>query len=151
MGFPTFFHFAAKLVDLTGQGPEGRGEEPEGPGQPPGQQPQQAADRRAQEEEVDQPPQEEPRCHVQPDVAVPQGQGAGQETAQGQGPEGQVQQGGGPPGEGGEPELPQQVVDQAQQSPGCQTQDQGVALGGGGEAHPRRRRERKETGSSGSS
>lgn len=84
-------------------------------------------------------------------MAVPQDQGADEQAHGGNRPEGQVQQGGGPPGERGQTELPEQVVHQTQKPPGGQAEDQGVGLVGGGQTHHRNRRERKETGSSGSS
>ena len=144
MLFPTFLQKPGKKFPPADQ------ESRRGGGQPE-KAVQQAADGGADQEEIEDAPQGQPGGHIQPDPAVPQGQGAGTEEKSGGEPEEEIQQGCQKAGAGSQAKLPETIVKESQEDAGGQTQRQGVGLGGGGDAHPRRRRERKEVCSRGSS
>ena len=113
MLFPTFLQKPGKKFSPADQEDHRRGGQPE-------KAVQQAAKGGADQAEIEDGPHSQPGGHVQPDPAVPQGQGAGKEDAGGGQPEEQVGQGRQPPGQGGEPEGAEQVVKQAQPGPGGQ-------------------------------
>lgn len=149
--FPTFFPGDENFFQLPDRGPDRRGQQTEDPGEKTRRPRQKPAHGRTEQAEVEDGPQGQAGGHVQPDPPVPQDQGAGEEEDGGGGPEEQVGQPGEEPGQGCEPKQPEQVVEQPQSQTGGQTHNQGVGLGGGRDGHPRKSRERKETGSSGSS
>ena len=97
---------------------------------PVGRQAQEAADRWAQEEEVERGPQRQGRPHVNAHHAAARGGGVGKEPAGGQAPEAQVQQAAQqwepePP-----PEDPEHVVHQAQAAPKGRRPQEGADLVG---------------------
>ena len=151
MFFPTFSHIGRNFFHSPRQEPDRRRRPPSQPGQQARRPGGEGAHGGAEGEEVPRRPQDEAPGHVQPDPAVPQDQGAAEEDPRPSQPVGQVAPRPHPPGQGGQAQGAQQVVEQPQARPGGQTPDQGPGLGLRGDAHPRKSRARRETGSSGSS
>lgn len=151
MLFPTFLQKTGKKSKPAGREADRGGEKTEKLRQNAGQAGQPPPDRGTEEAEVKDRAQADAGGHIQPDPAVPQGQGAGKEEKSGGEPEEEIQQGCQKAGAGSQAKLPETIVKESQEDAGGQTQRQGVGLGGGGDAHPRRRRERKEVCSRGSS
>lgn len=152
--FPSFQAGADKFCPLgrenSAEGPEGGEQNPQGPGGQGGQAGEQAAHKGAEQEKIPQAAAQQGQGQIDAHPAPLQPGGAEKERRKGPQPEEQVQQLLCPaPGEqeAGEAE---QVIIQPQENAGAQGEEKRLALGLQGNAHPRKRRERKLLGTSSS-